>query len=695
MSSSIGNGNSSVVPQDMSIARPRVPYPVCPSFEQSSCAQQCLMITSADKVSDLKPCDSEIKEVLKGAAGVQACTSVTNMTPPSAKIDRPAPHARFAEFFERSAKLKDYIFESQLFCARAAWRAQEFLMQGMEPEVRTTCEGVAHVRQMVAELETEAAVRREDKLQVEMDEAKKQLLSFAAAEQQFKLQLADSTEQIDDLRVQLQRMQAEKEEQIAAVRRDAAASGAELEALREQLRLAQQQMAQQEQYAAAAAATATTTAATAGTTIAPSTGDVDMELVPAPSPILTSPPAPASFHVRSRLVETENGSAGCRRRDDAHAASAPRTQVLKVVVLQRMKSFTMELAMKRDTYMGQEVLAAATLFLQPALSTASEELHLLHCPNGVGSAPYLPLDAKATLDDAFFAQPGVEADEPRVVLVRTPRHTGLARPAASREPVYKQRDLHGLPAPTWAVIHLVKLLSPVQAQANLYFQPIRRLAVLPLMVPLDVGHVEGGREAEAAVTQHLVNEMEHLSAECMEPVFMLRPLQYPDPSYLFVSPHEQATAHFGCGGPSTLLSSDDGALPLLTAVLPQETPDDMFEMGALPAAKGLTRVMQTDACMQRKHRTQRTQQQQPCRQQQPCQQQQQSACRHKWGREQAEAEANEEEHQHQQRSRRTRLANAPCGTPRAAFVGGDLKRMLATVLTGGLKAVAMVMGNLL
>ncbi|GLI69592.1 hypothetical protein VaNZ11_014254 [Volvox africanus] len=168
-----------------------------------------------------------------------------------------------------------------------------------------------------------------------------------------------------------------------------------------------------------------------------------------------------------------------------------------------MKCFAMELAMKRDTYTGQEVLAAATLFLHPALSTASEELHLLHCPNGVGSAPYLPLDAKA---------------------------------------------------------------------------------------------------------------------------------------------------------------------------------DDIFEMGALPAAKRLTRVMQTDACMQRKHRTQRTQQQQ---------------CRHKRGREQAVAEANEEEHQHQQRSRRTRLSIAPCRTPRAAFVGGDLRRMLASVLTGGLTAVAMVMGNLL
>ncbi|GLI69593.1 hypothetical protein VaNZ11_014255, partial [Volvox africanus] len=126
-------------------------------------------------------------------------------------------------------------------------------------------------------------------------ETKKQLSSLAAAEQQYKLQLADSTAQLDDMRVQLQRMQAEAEEQIAAVRRDAAASGLELEALREQLRLAQQQGAQQqgaqqEQYAAAAAAAATTTAATAGTIIAPGTtsaGDVDMELARAPSPIVT------------------------------------------------------------------------------------------------------------------------------------------------------------------------------------------------------------------------------------------------------------------------------------------------------------------------------------------------------------------------------------------------------------------------
>ncbi|GIL57568.1 hypothetical protein Vafri_12773 [Volvox africanus] len=81
------------------------------------------------------------------------------------------------------------------------------------------------------------------------------------------------------------------------------------------------------------------------------------------------------------------------------------------------------------------------------------------------------------------------------------------------------------------IIHLVELLSPVHPQANLYFRPIRRLAVLPMMVPLGVEHVEGGQEAEAAVIKHLMSEMEHLSTECIQPVFMLRPLQIPDLSY--------------------------------------------------------------------------------------------------------------------------------------------------------------------
>lgn len=131
---------------------------------------------------------------------------------------------------------------------------------------------------------------------------------------------------------------------------------------------------------------------------------------------------------------------GCLRRDHSHAERAPPTRVLKVrlklplaeakctpghlsanvqvggrpdtltavfvahdtnrpqvIVLQRMKCFTMELAIKSKTYTGQEILAAAKLVLHPAPSSASEELHLLHCPNGVGSAPYLPLDAEVCL----------------------------------------------------------------------------------------------------------------------------------------------------------------------------------------------------------------------------------------------------------------------------------------------------------
>lgn len=39
----------------------------------------------------------------------------------------------------------------------------------MDPELRKTCERVAQVRQRAAQLETEAAVRRGDKLQVELD----------------------------------------------------------------------------------------------------------------------------------------------------------------------------------------------------------------------------------------------------------------------------------------------------------------------------------------------------------------------------------------------------------------------------------------------------------------------------------------------------------------------------------------------
>ncbi|GIL94655.1 hypothetical protein Vretimale_882, partial [Volvox reticuliferus] len=53
------------------------------------------------------------------------------------------------------------------------------------------------------------------------------------------------------------------------------------------------------------------------------------------------------------------------------------------------------------------------------------------------------------------------------------------------------------------------------------------------------------------------------------------------------------------------------------------------------------------------------------------QQQQQPQSRQKRGREQEEEDGDEEE---QQRSRRTRLANAPCGKPRAAFVGGGQRK---------------------
>ncbi|GLI69217.1 hypothetical protein VaNZ11_013790, partial [Volvox africanus] len=113
------------------------------------------------------------------------------------------------------------------------------------------------------------------------EEPKNQLSGCAATEQQLKCQLADSTAQLVEMREQLQWLQAEKEQQIAAVRREAAASQAELEALREQLGLAQQQVAQQEDDLAAA----TTTIATAATTTTPSAAvDVDLQLVPPPSP---------------------------------------------------------------------------------------------------------------------------------------------------------------------------------------------------------------------------------------------------------------------------------------------------------------------------------------------------------------------------------------------------------------------------
>ncbi|GIM08715.1 hypothetical protein Vretimale_12717, partial [Volvox reticuliferus] len=96
----------------------------------------------------------------------------------------------------------------------------------------------------------------------------------------------------------------------------------------------------------------------------------------------------------------------------------------QVLVLQRMKCFNVELAVRSSTCTGKEVVAAAKQLLHPALSSASEHLHLLHCPNGIERAPYLPLDAEAILDDAFFTRPGEEKGAPRLVLVRTQRHTG-------------------------------------------------------------------------------------------------------------------------------------------------------------------------------------------------------------------------------------------------------------------------------
>ncbi|GIL94642.1 hypothetical protein Vretimale_870, partial [Volvox reticuliferus] len=173
------------------------------------------------------------------------------------------------------------------------------------------------------------------------------------------------------------------------------------------------------------------------------------------------------------------------------------------LVLQRMKCINMELAVRSSTCTGKEVVAAAKLLLHPALSSASEHLHLLHCPNGIERAPYLPLDAEAILDDAFFTRPGEEKGAPRLVLVRTQRHTGLKVPAG-QGPVYKQLDEDGIPVPTWAVIHLVKLRSPLHPRGKLYFQPVRRVTVLPMMVPLTIEQFEGGKDAEAAVIEHIM-----------------------------------------------------------------------------------------------------------------------------------------------------------------------------------------------
>ncbi|GIL66076.1 hypothetical protein Vafri_19683 [Volvox africanus] len=73
MSSLIGNGDSSIAPQDNSMARPRVPYPLCPSSVRSTTSydynssQQRLMTTSVEKVGDLEAGDAESKEILKEA----------------------------------------------------------------------------------------------------------------------------------------------------------------------------------------------------------------------------------------------------------------------------------------------------------------------------------------------------------------------------------------------------------------------------------------------------------------------------------------------------------------------------------------------------------------------------------------------------------------------------------------------------
>ncbi|GIL94472.1 hypothetical protein Vretimale_668, partial [Volvox reticuliferus] len=88
----------------------------------------------------------------------------------------------------------------------------------------------------------------------------------------------------------------------------------------------------------------------------------------------------------------------------------------------------------------------------------------------------------------------------------------------------------------------------------------------------------------------------------MKPVLTLRPLQRHDPRYLFVLPHKEPSAGFGIEGPSSLLTSDDGALPLLTAVLAQEIPDGSFGkeallLGSLPVKKA-TKVPQTTCKMQ-------------------------------------------------------------------------------------------------
>ncbi|GIL64730.1 hypothetical protein Vafri_18614 [Volvox africanus] len=263
------SGDSSMISRDESIARDC--HPPSPSSAPS------LM----DAGNIRRNLDDE-------GAERQSLADITNMES-SRKSDRQAFRAWTQEFLKRNERLKAFIFESQVFSAQAAWRAQELQLQTMDPELRKTCEQVANVRQVAAQLEAEAAIRRSDKLQVELDDTKKQLSSLAATEQQLRLELADRTAELGDARKQLQQVQAEKEEEIAAARQEAALSQAELKALHEQLHaLSQQQVAHQQHYTAAI-----TKAAAGGTpVITPSTAD--FELVHAPKPFTTGTTATAS-----------------------------------------------------------------------------------------------------------------------------------------------------------------------------------------------------------------------------------------------------------------------------------------------------------------------------------------------------------------------------------------------------------------
>ncbi|GLI59382.1 hypothetical protein VaNZ11_001248 [Volvox africanus] len=279
------SGDSNMILRDDSIARDC--HPPCPSSAQSLLDVENSRRNLDDEADILKGGVVEDKLILQGAAERQGLADITNMEP-SRKSGRQAFRAWTREFFERNEKLKAFIFESQVFSAQAAWRAQELLLQTMDPELRKTCEQVAHVRQVVAQLEAEAAIRRSDKLQVELDEAKEKLSSLAATEQQLRLELADCTAQLEDARKRLQQVQAEKDE-IAAIRQETAVSQAELRALHEQLHaVSQQQVVHQQHYTAAA----TTTAVEGTPVITPSTAD--LELMHAPNPFTAGAIAAAS-----------------------------------------------------------------------------------------------------------------------------------------------------------------------------------------------------------------------------------------------------------------------------------------------------------------------------------------------------------------------------------------------------------------